>query len=165
MSRRDLYLIRRQVGRIDSNLAIHWCPMTDTKPKPETPPLSRAQRKIADATLAAAKFKPTPDGGAIRTFEVHGMAVTERVRTTDAPSTPPQPAVIAAPKAPAKEAGPQTPPLSRAQRKVADAALAAAKFVPSTDGKNAMRKFEVHGMAVTEYISADKAADTAKNKK
>jgi hypothetical protein len=165
MSRRDLYLIRRQVGRIDSNLAIHGCPMTDTKPKPETPPLSRAQRKIADATLAAAKFRPTPDGGQIRTFEVHGMAVTERVSVTNTPTPEQKSAVTMAPKAPAKEEGPQTEPLSRAQRKVADAALAAAKFVPSTDGKNAMRKFEVHGMAVTEFISADKAADTTSSKK
>jgi hypothetical protein len=36
--------------------------MKDIKPKHETPALSRAGRKIADATLAAAKFKPTVDG-------------------------------------------------------------------------------------------------------
>jgi hypothetical protein len=139
--------------------------MTDTKPKPETPPLSRVQRKIADATLAAAKFKPTPDGGAIRTFEVHGMAVTERVSVTDGPSPEQKAAAVMTPKPGSKYAGPQTPPLSRAERKVADATLAAAKFVPSSDGKNAMRKFEVHGMAVTEFISAEKAADTNTSKK
>jgi hypothetical protein len=128
--------------------------MKDTKP---TPPLSRAERKIADATLAAAKFKPTSDGkSAIRTFEVHGMAVTEMVSATAA-TTPEQTATVTSRKAPAKEAGPQTPPLTRAGRKVADATLAAAQFVPSSDGKNAMRTFEVHGMAVTECIPAEKA--------
>jgi len=137
--------------------------MKDAKPKPETPPLSRVQRKIADATLAAAKFKPTPDGGAIRSFEVHGMAVTERVSVTDAvPAATQALAASTAPKPHTKETGPQTPPLSRAERKVADAALAAAQYVPSSDGKSTMRKFEVHGMAVTEFISADKAADTEK---
>jgi hypothetical protein len=116
--------------------------------KPETPPLSRAQRKIADAALAAAKFKPTSDGkSAMRQFEVHGMAVTELVsvtdegptgRTTERPAAP----ISTGSSIQAKEAGPQTPPLSRAERKVADATLAAAQFVPSLDGKNAMRKFD-----------------------
>ena len=60
--------------------------MKDTKPKPETPPLTRAGRKIADATLAAAKFTPTADGkAAIRKFEVHGMVVTERVSAEATP--------------------------------------------------------------------------------
>ena len=54
--------------------------MTDEKdPKPETPPLTRAGRKMADAKLAAAKFKPTSDGRAVRKYEVHGMEVTEFV--------------------------------------------------------------------------------------
>jgi hypothetical protein len=73
--------------------------------------------------------------------------------------------LLAVPKTPGKEAGLETPPLTRTGRKVADSTLAAAQFVPSLDGKNAMRKFEVHGMAVTEYISADKAVDPRKAKK
>jgi pyocin large subunit-like protein len=137
-------------------------------PKPETPPLTRAGRKIADAALAAAKIRLTSDGkSAIRQFEVHGMAVTECVNTENvilanrAPEKPALP-ISTAPNSHVKTAGPETPPLSRAGRKVADATLAAAKFVPSSDGKNAMRKFEVHGMAVTEFISAEKAADAGK---
>jgi hypothetical protein len=130
--------------------------------KPETPPLSRAGRKIADAALAAAKFKPTTDGkSAIRQFEVHGMAVTECVNAMDAlpaskPAESPASPILTVPNIPGEETGPQTPPLSRQGRKVADATLAGAKFVPSLDGKNVMRKFEVHGMGVTEFISAEK---------
>jgi hypothetical protein len=135
--------------------------MNDSKP---TPPLSRAERRVADKALAAAKFTPTSDGkSAIRRFEVHGMSVCEQVSLTDArPAPVPKPAAASTPKPQAREAGPQTPPLSRAGRKVADATLAAAQFVPSSDGKNAMRKFEVHGMAVTEFISAEKAEKTTK---
>jgi pyocin large subunit-like protein len=141
----------------------------DTKPKPETPPLTRAGRKIADATLAAAKFSPTSDGkGAIRQFEVHGMVVTERVSAEATPSgtppEPPAPRLAVDTKNSKDHPGPQTPPLSRQGRKVADATLAAAKFVPSSDGKNAMRKFEVHGMAVTEFISAEKAGTVKKTR-
>jgi pyocin large subunit-like protein len=138
--------------------------MKDTKPRPETPPLSRAERKVADKALAAAKFTPTADGGAIRTYAVHGIAVTERVSVADAlsvsepPEKPVAPIVTAAPK----QAWPPTQPLSMAQRKVADAAFAASQFVPSSDGKNAMRRFVAHGMAVTEFISNEKAADTTK---
>jgi hypothetical protein len=91
------------------------------------------------------------------------MAVTECVDFADAlpANKPPEKATAQIPKAPGDylvESGSATPPLSRAERKVADAALAAAKFVPSSDGKNAMRRFEVHGMAVTEVMSAEKAA-------
>lgn len=54
--------------------------MKDINPKHETPALSRSGRKIADATLAAAKFKPTVDGKRmVRQYEVHGIAVTEWV--------------------------------------------------------------------------------------
>jgi pyocin large subunit-like protein len=133
-------------------------------PKAETPPLTRAGRKAADAALAAAKFTPTSDGkSAVRKFEVHGMVVTEEVSAADvlaASSAPaPTPAVSSAPVAPPplKELGPQTPPLTRAGRKVADATLAAAKFIPSSDGKGAVRRFEVHGIVVTEKISAANA--------
>jgi pyocin large subunit-like protein len=136
--------------------------------RPETPPLTRAGRKIADATLAAAKFTSTSDGKtAVRRFEVHGMVVTERVSAEAIPGGTPSepPAAQLAPDSLSKDPGPQTPPLSRQGRKLADATLAAAKFVPSSDGKNAMRKFEVHGMAVTEFLSADKAADATKDRK
>jgi pyocin large subunit-like protein len=139
--------------------------MKDKTPKPETPPLTRAGRKIADATLAAARFKPTSDGkSAIRQFEIHGMAVTECVNVENAMPASRLPenaaaSILTAAGPEVKEAGQETPPLSRAERKVADATLAAAQFVPSADGKNVMRKFEVHGMAVTEFISAEKATD------
>lgn len=59
----------------------------------------------------------------------------------------------------------ETPPLSKAGRKIADATLAAAKFSRTSDGKSAVRKFSVHGMVVTEYISAEKAADPGRDKK
>ena len=137
----------------------------------ETPPLSRHGRKVADATLAAAQFKLTPDGkNAVRQFEVHGIAVTEEIGAAYVmPIGTPvdKPAGENSRKASVeiKEPTPQTPPLTRVGRKEADAKLMAAKFIPSSDGKNAMRKFEVHGMAVTEYISADKAADAIRDKK
>ena len=145
--------------------------MKEIMSKSETPPLTRAGRKLADAALAAATFKPTADGKrAVRQFEVHGMAVTEYVSATNA--TPPSsPAGNAsAPKVTAETTQPkdpksETPPLSRHGRKVADATLAAAKFKPTSDGKNAIRKFEVHGMSVTEMVSVDKALDAAKGKK
>jgi acetoin utilization deacetylase AcuC-like enzyme len=53
----------------------------------------------------------------------------------------------------------ETPPLSKAGRKVADATLAAAKFTRTSDGKSVVRKYILHGMVVTEYISAEKAPD------
>jgi hypothetical protein len=49
----------------------------------------------------------------------------------------------------------ETPPLSRAGRRLADATLEAAKFKPTTDGKRVVRHYEVHGMAVTEWIDVD----------
>jgi pyocin large subunit-like protein len=137
---------------------------------PETPPLTRAGRKVADATLAAAKFTPTSDGKtAVRKFEVHGIVVTEQVSTADTvpgsgPAAKNSAANVAATIPSLKDAGPQTPPLTRQGRKVADAKLAAAKFAPTSDGKSAIRKFEVHGMSVTELVSAEKAVDTLKNK-
>jgi acetoin utilization deacetylase AcuC-like enzyme len=52
----------------------------ETKPIMETPPLTRAGRKLAETTLAAAKFKPTVDGTRmVREYIVHGMKVTEWV--------------------------------------------------------------------------------------
>jgi acetoin utilization deacetylase AcuC-like enzyme len=59
----------------------------------------------------------------------------------------------------------ETPPLSRAGRRLADAALAAAQFKPTVDGKRAIRKFEVHGMAVTECVDIEKAAEGRGKKK
>jgi hypothetical protein len=132
--------------------------------KPETPPLTRTGRKVADAALTAAKFKPTSDGkSAMRRFEVHGMAVTECVDFADAipPSKPNEKTAVpgsAAPSTQVKTGRPETPALSKAERRVADAALAAAQFIASSDGKSAMRRFEVHGMAVTEVMSAERAA-------
>lgn len=55
--------------------------------------------------------------------------------------------------------GPETPPLSRAGRKLADAIMAAAKFKPTPDGKRLVRQYEVHGIAVTEWVDADRAAE------
>ena len=43
-----------------------------TDSAPETPPLSRSGRKLADAIMAAAKFKPTADGSRlVRQYEVY----------------------------------------------------------------------------------------------
>ena len=64
-----------------------------------------------------------------------------------------------------KDPKPETPALSRAGRRQADATLAAAKFTPTLDGKSAIRTFEVHGMAVTELVSADKAVGAITDKK
>jgi hypothetical protein len=59
--------------------------MKGTKPVTETPPLTRAGRKLAEATLAAAKFRPTVDGKRmVRDYVVHGMKVTEWVSAEDA---------------------------------------------------------------------------------
>jgi pyocin large subunit-like protein len=141
--------------------------LKDVKPRPETPPLTRAGRKVADATLAAAKFTPTSDGkSAVRRFEVHGMVVTEKISGANVmPTLPQSPGTASKQNVEPRVSGPQTPPLSRAERKVADAALAAAKFTPTSDGKSAIRRFEVHGMTVTELVSADKAAAGIKDKK
>jgi hypothetical protein len=50
------------------------------KPRAETPPLTRAGRKIADAAIEAAKFRPTADGmRMVRQFMAHGIVVTEWV--------------------------------------------------------------------------------------
>lgn len=51
----------------------------------------------------------------------------------------------------------ETPPLSRAGRKLAEAVMAAAKFKPTMDGKRLVRQFEVHGITVTEWVDVDKA--------
>jgi hypothetical protein len=57
---------------------------------------------------------------------------------------------------------PETPPLTRAGRRVADAKLAAATFQPTSDGKRVMRQFEVHGMAITECVNAEQIPDADK---
>jgi hypothetical protein len=58
--------------------------MTTMKARPETPPLTRAGRRITDAALEAAKFKPTADGKRlVRQFEAHGIAVTEWVNVEE----------------------------------------------------------------------------------
>jgi hypothetical protein len=48
---------------------------------------------------------------------------------------------------------------------LADATLEAAQFKPTVDGKRAIRKFEVHGMAVTECVDIEKAAEGRGKKK
>lgn len=54
-----------------------------------------------------------------------------------------------------KDAAPvtQTPPLSRAGRKLAETALAAASFRPTVDGKRMVRQYEVYGIAVAEWVN------------
>ena len=37
--------------------------------------------------------------------------------------------------------------------------MAAAKFKPTADGKRMVRQYEVHGIAVTEWIDADRAVE------
>jgi len=61
-----------------------------------------------------------------------------------------------------KNAKPETPPLTRAGRRVADATLAAARFKPTANGKRMVRQYEVHGMIVTEWVNAEYAPDAAK---
>lgn len=56
----------------------------------------------------------------------------------------------------------ETPPLSRAGRKIADAIMAAAKFKPTVDGKRLVRQYEVYGIEVTEWIDADKAGEASR---
>jgi hypothetical protein len=53
----------------------------------------------------------------------------------------------------------QTQPISRAGRKIADAIMEAAKFKPNADASRFVRQYEVHGMEVTEWISAEKFAE------
>lgn len=54
--------------------------MKDMKPRAETPPLTRAGRKVADAAIEAAKFRPTSDGKRmVRQFVAHGIVVAEWV--------------------------------------------------------------------------------------
>ena len=60
---------------------------------------------------------------------------------------------------------PETPPLSRTGRKIADAIMEAAKFKPTADGSRLVRQFEVHGIAVTEWVDAKRAAEVGKDKK
>jgi hypothetical protein len=59
----------------------------------------------------------------------------------------------------------ETPPLSRAGRKIADASMEAAKLKPTVDGKRLVRQYEVHGIAVTEWVDAEKALGANRLKK
>lgn len=56
----------------------------DAPEKPQTPWLSRQGRRIAEAKLAAARFKPTGEGRLVRSYEVYGIAVTEIVSAEQA---------------------------------------------------------------------------------
>jgi acetoin utilization deacetylase AcuC-like enzyme len=69
---------------------------------------------------------------------------------------------LAAPAERKKGPMPETPPLTRAGRRAADAKLAAAKFKPTSDGKRVMRQFEVHGIAITECVNAEQIPDADK---
>jgi hypothetical protein len=63
---------------------------------------------------------------------------------------------------PLKDLGPSpapTPALSRTGRKVAEAIMEAAQFKPNADGSRFVRQYEVHGIEVTEWISAEKYAE------
>jgi hypothetical protein len=53
----------------------------------------------------------------------------------------------------------ETPPLSRAGRKIADAIMEAAKFRRTTDGTRLVRQYEVHGTVVTEWMDAERVAE------
>jgi len=64
-----------------------------------------------------------------------------------------------------KNPKPETPPLTRAGRRVADATLATAKFKPTANGKRLVRQYEVHGIEVTEWVSIQQVADAAKQGK
>jgi hypothetical protein len=52
----------------------------------------------------------------------------------------------------------ETPPLSRSGRKEADAIMEAAKFTRNVDGSRFVRQFEVYGIEVIEWISAENFA-------
>jgi hypothetical protein len=62
------------------------------------------------------------------------------------------------PGAPRREPAPETPALSRSGRKIADAIMASAKFQLTVDGKRMVRRYEVYGIVVTEWISAESFA-------
>jgi hypothetical protein len=56
----------------------------------------------------------------------------------------------------------ETPPLSRAGRRQAEATLASAQFRPTTNGKRVVRRYEVHGMEIVEWVSVERAEDASK---
>lgn len=53
----------------------------------------------------------------------------------------------------------ETPALSRAGRRAADAVLTAAQFKPTQDGRRVVRRYEVHGMEVTEWVAVDRQTE------
>jgi hypothetical protein len=56
----------------------------------------------------------------------------------------------------------ETPPLSRAGRRKAEATLASAQFRPTTNGKRVVRRYEVHGMEIVEWVAIERAEDAPK---
>lgn len=60
-----------------------------------------------------------------------------------------------------KEGKSETPPLTRAGRRIADTVLAAAKFKPTVDGTRMGRRFEVYGIEVTEWVNVDPPGEDA----
>jgi len=66
-------------------------------------------------------------------------------------------------KASSLESSPrQTPPLTRAGRRAAEAAMEAAKFRPTADGKRVVRQYEAHGIAVTEWVNVERLSNSNK---
>lgn len=59
----------------------------------------------------------------------------------------------------------RNPAAQPGRRKIADAIMEAAKFKPTVDGKRLVRQYEVHGIAVTEWLDAEKALGAPSLKK
>jgi hypothetical protein len=45
---------------------------------------------------------------------------------------------------------------------MAEATLAAAQFRPTTNGKRVVRRYEVHGMEIVEWVAVERAEATPK---
>jgi hypothetical protein len=45
---------------------------------------------------------------------------------------------------------------------MAEATLAATKFKPTTNGKRVVRRYEVHGMEIVEWVAVERAEDASK---
>jgi hypothetical protein len=66
-------------------------------------------------------------------------------------------------KASPRETSPrETPPLTRGGRRAAEAAMEAAKFQPTLDGKRMVRQYEAHGIVVTEWVSVEQLSNSKK---
>ena len=56
----------------------------------------------------------------------------------------------------------ETPQLSRAGSRKAEATLASAQFRPTTNGKRVVRRYEVHGMEIVEWVAIERAEPAPK---